>query len=536
MKSKAGFLSLAEELQFYILSFLPYRDILHCTSVCKALRKTYTSSSELQYIVELSGQQLLPVPDSDARTPISKRLKLLRDKTHAWFKFDIHSFETIPVPEEQLSNHKIVTDGHLHSWARTRGGDGHSLATIFPILPKPSQQTIERNWSIGALCPLPHAVSLDVFMDPAQNLIAVLYHDDIGVLLNANETLYIDLRALDSGSAHPQAAGQALFLSAVPGYEYPPINTSYSIRKLKGFGRHIALLHSLLFEVDDDEFGSVHVWQLQIWDWKHSMTSSSILSDTLSLDFPNPIDFCFLGDNRLLVVTDDLKLYSIDDMSQTPQLLACFLSPFPFPSVECLLPMDDIEHSSQPQMQVQQAMYTSDPKHRLLCLIAGYPDPRQVYIISTKIFFNLDATASTTPIPWNHWGPSNIRIFQHLYDCPIVHVSENRVLQAFTTPGTGFTEYTLHLMDFSPLAVTNRRGLGRVVKESSTIDIGGFPGRSWKHLTMSLPYVEVVSDRKFRRDELENIWIDNDRIYLLKRSWRRRFTQSLNYHLEVIDI
>ena len=33
MKRKTEFLSLAEELQSYILSVLPWRDILHCTSV-----------------------------------------------------------------------------------------------------------------------------------------------------------------------------------------------------------------------------------------------------------------------------------------------------------------------------------------------------------------------------------------------------------------------------------------------------------------------------------------------------------------------
>ena len=33
MKAEVGFLSLAEELKVYILSFLPSRDILRCTSV-----------------------------------------------------------------------------------------------------------------------------------------------------------------------------------------------------------------------------------------------------------------------------------------------------------------------------------------------------------------------------------------------------------------------------------------------------------------------------------------------------------------------
>lgn len=83
---KPQFLSLAEDLHIYILTFLPYQDILHCTSVsivllitpntpkwiwsfmlkvilqvCRGLHQIYLSSSELQYIVELGGQQLLPV-------------------------------------------------------------------------------------------------------------------------------------------------------------------------------------------------------------------------------------------------------------------------------------------------------------------------------------------------------------------------------------------------------------------------------------------------------------------------------------------
>ncbi|KAG2034518.1 hypothetical protein BDR03DRAFT_595484 [Suillus americanus] len=64
MNPKTEFQSLAQELQSYILSFLPYRDILCCASVCRALRLTYISPSELQYIVELGGQQLLPVLDN----------------------------------------------------------------------------------------------------------------------------------------------------------------------------------------------------------------------------------------------------------------------------------------------------------------------------------------------------------------------------------------------------------------------------------------------------------------------------------------
>ncbi|KAG1727694.1 hypothetical protein EDB19DRAFT_1749074, partial [Suillus lakei] len=45
-------------------------------------------------------------------------------------------------------------------------------------------------------------------------------------------------------------------------------------------------------------------------------------------------------------------------MSQTPQLLACFLMPVSL-TLRCLLPMDDIGHSSQPHIQAKHTMYTS---------------------------------------------------------------------------------------------------------------------------------------------------------------------------------
>ncbi|KAG1727728.1 hypothetical protein EDB19DRAFT_1833005 [Suillus lakei] len=422
------------------------------------------SSSELQYIVEMSGQRLLPVPNTNDHTPTSERLQLSRDKAHAWFKVDIHSFETVPIPRVPLSHKLIFADGHLYTWNAEE-----DKATIMPILPKPSQQAIQRDWSPGMLCLVPQSHNLDVFMDPAQNLIAVVYVVDY-------KTVYIDLRTID-GNVHPQAAGERLFLSA----------------KLRGFGRHIALGRRLQ---DPTRYSSDGTWQLQIWDWQHSTTSSSVLSGVILDQSDTTVDFCFLGNDRLLVTTDDLKLYSIEDMSQTPQLLACFLMPVPL-TIRCFLPMDD--------MQVHQAMYTSDPTHRLLCLNTYSPRTTsfsriQVYIISTRIFFDLDGMAAATPIPWKHWGPSNTRIIRHPYPCNL-HISGNRVLQAVPV-GTRNSE---------------QRGLGRVVKEPSTIDIGDSTGRSGRSLTTSLPYVEVIfSDRKFSSagSVLEDIWIDRDRIYL----------------------
>jgi hypothetical protein len=274
MKHETGLLSLAEELRSYILSFLSCRDILRCASVgcsscccatwsfiltiflqvCKALHQMYMSSSELQYIVEMSGQRLLHVSNTDNGIPASARLQLLRDKAHAWFKVDIHSFETVLIKWARRVEKEVVAGGHACLWDCAT-----NAARIFPILSKPSQRQFQRNWPPGTLCSVPHSVLLDLVMDPAQNLIAVAYIvDNIGV--------YIKLGALDSDEVHPQAAGETLFLLDDPRsfHQRPCV-------KLKCFGRHIALwcrFGSVAWGSMDDD------WLLQVWDWKHSTTSS----------------------------------------------------------------------------------------------------------------------------------------------------------------------------------------------------------------------------------------------------------------------
>ncbi|KAG1852726.1 hypothetical protein F4604DRAFT_1933602 [Suillus subluteus] len=510
MKSDVGFLSLAEELQLYILRFLPYRDILRCTSACKALRQTYVSSSELQYIVELGGQHLIPISnmDSDNHSPVSERLQYLRDRAHAWFRVDIHSAKTIPIPELFYHEESFIANGHLYSWDAD-----DDTATIIPILPKPSQQTIECNWSPGTLCTVPNSTIIDVLMDPAQNLIAVAYFND-------EEILFVNLRALDDDSFHPKAAGPTLFLSELPGYDN---DADSEYVKLKVMGRHIALQCAA---------SNCDMWQVQIWDWQHSTTSDSVLSE----DYPYDIDFCFLGNDRLLVVADNLKLYSIEDMSKTPELLASFVLPIKLPDMTaCLLLVDGIACSSQPQMQAQPTIYTSDPKHRLLCITTYTYRSSIAYIISTRIFFDLAEMAVAMPIPWKCWGPSNTRIFRcpmELHECR-VHLSGNRVVMVLRVRKSHSKhkpwnpKYKLCIMDFSPLAVTNRRGLGRVVTKPSTLNVADPECKRdgcEEPLTTFLPYVKVVLDRKFSLGDLENIWLDKDRIYLLSDK------------LEVIDV
>lgn len=281
--------------------------------------------------------------------------------------------------------------------------------------------------------------------------------------------------------------------------------------KPKCYERHIAVLRCLVLA---SEFSSYKIWQLQIWDWQYLTISNSVLSDVLQGTM-DQMDFDFLGDNRFLFVNGGLKLYSIEDMSLPPQLLACFRMPVPLENIQCLFPMTDIDNSSQPRMQAQQTIYISDTKQRLLCIIASTP----VFIVFTRFFFDLHEMVVATPIPWNRCGPRNTRMFDHDDKYYRVYVFGNRVLQTFPVNSSVDryymeTEYMLRMMDFSSMAVTNRRGLGRVMKEPSSVQCS-VPGK-FEVLTITLPYVEIVWDRKFGFGQLEDIWLDRDSICVIK--------------------
>ncbi|OJA12064.1 hypothetical protein AZE42_02195 [Rhizopogon vesiculosus] len=181
---RAEFLSLPQELQCYILEFIPWRDILRFTSIYKALHQMYMSSCELQYVVELGGQRLLPLPDINLgdHVTIPKRLQLLREKSRAWLRFNIQSSKSISIPKQYYDAKRRYTNGHLLLLKNYQ-------SKIFPILPESSQHIFDRD------C---------IDLDMSQNLIAIAYVID-ETLESDDKRVYIELEAPDGDGAPPQA-------------------------------------------------------------------------------------------------------------------------------------------------------------------------------------------------------------------------------------------------------------------------------------------------------------------------------------------
>ncbi|KAG2107418.1 uncharacterized protein F5147DRAFT_837351 [Suillus discolor] len=100
-------------------------------------------------------------------------------------------------------HYTFVADEDLRSWKADEDS-----AVIIPILSRPSRRQLKHNWSLGMLCPVPTSTNMAVFMDPAQNLIAVVYAIPSGPH-QSDETVRLNPRALNSDSVHPQILERA---------------------------------------------------------------------------------------------------------------------------------------------------------------------------------------------------------------------------------------------------------------------------------------------------------------------------------------
>src|SRR6267154_803681 len=182
-----------------------------------------------------------------------------------------------------------------------------------------------------------------------QNLTAIAYAADEIFRLD-DEGVYIGISALDRDGAHPKLLDRCYFRQGCSDTR----TDQTLVGSLGCWGGNIALRCSLLI----NDTGTTTCKALrcpQLWDWQHSTVSNVSLDQRLEIDTrfrassltqtrgPTTTTRIFFP-SEMLIVNDRLKFYSIEDMAQVPQLLACLMFPVSVKNIICLLPMDMIFH------------------------------------------------------------------------------------------------------------------------------------------------------------------------------------------------
>ncbi|KAG2363031.1 hypothetical protein BDR07DRAFT_965643 [Suillus spraguei] len=136
-------------------------------------------------------------------------------------------------------------------------------------------------------------------------------------------------------------------------------------------------------------------------------------------------------------------------------------------------------------------------------------------LLSVLLFPPVFSSSSTSLKEWQWKYHGNIGVLQILVfswtrDIYGMAIHGSRVFVPDETPYNNPMEYRLQLMDYSPLAMKHHQGLGRVVREPSTVDLEG------ELITTSLPYVEAVLTKSYCNLR-GYLWLssDEDKIYIL---------------------
>ncbi|OAX30584.1 hypothetical protein K503DRAFT_807040 [Rhizopogon vinicolor AM-OR11-026] len=225
--------------------------------------KTVKNSTELQYLIELDAQRLMPVHPRPSTVSITECLRILRDKANSWSSFDLSVTKRLRVP--WFFNPKFITINHQKltlSPLYDRGGV-HFMSKVIDI--KTCTPETARlppcKWENHANLS-PRGYFCDRYLDETQDLAITVY------LLSIDPFPYgsfyqIHFRTISTDKEHPLVHTSRLQLtSRVPFSE----DRRFQNTEVIVFGDRIALYNEVeVFIEDTDELYSY--WSLHVWSW-----------------------------------------------------------------------------------------------------------------------------------------------------------------------------------------------------------------------------------------------------------------------------
>ncbi|KAF9234013.1 hypothetical protein BU15DRAFT_66089 [Melanogaster broomeanus] len=517
------FLCLAVELQCHILEYLSYKDIIRCAQTCRSLLAVILTSTELQYQIELGAHRLRFFAVDDEST--HRRYRLLREKTRAWSLFDLNKVDLrVPLVNDGDFDDcgMSFADGCLSLYNESL--DNCSARLVDLDTPSPSQSRT-RAWTPGEIRSSADGLAvICTLMDVWQDLLlcASIRTGFVG----CGQPLYqIGVRTISGGpdDYHPLAADGVLF--SVGSFWGAAFRFDPGDSQLQVHGDYTGL-----FSTATADGGHGVSWLLQVWNWKRGGTSMCVLQG--SRDYhsePSMHDFCFLGSDRVMVLTrlGHIEIYSYADLNRPLRLQARFILPVLAKAAglyPCLCPRSVSPQTRKLRGQIY-AIATWAPN--LLIAISN-----DIFLPHIPPFPGVkEDRHGVYTVPWDIWGPANCRAFSYdSFRGLLFGLSGSRLLwgKKTTHPRTGEVTWTLSMADFNPVRMSrvlarshdyldsdgreppHRRPRCRVVCETEVL-----VARAWT-LETRLPYVEMEG-KTIVGDTLEGILMDEDRVVLIRR-------------------
>ncbi|KAG1750126.1 hypothetical protein EDB19DRAFT_1629386, partial [Suillus lakei] len=291
---------LPPELLCHVLVFLDAYDLVRVRKICKVLKEIVDNSEILQYTIDLSYFQMIPVGSSETDVPPATRRKRLRLHDDAWQRVEYKLKFTLP--SSML--------GQIYAFGGGIYGSAEENCIRFARLPAASDSCDLYQWSH----PVDITTLVDVTFCAAQDLLIVVARPpDL-----QNHVYDVHLRSLTTNDTHPHAAQP--FLKALDKDNIGrQILGSMDRVKVQIIGDYISILCR-------DVLGNTGSFLdcLQLWDWKSEKGYQFVHLFDCGIS-----DCSFITEDKFLVfvASGTMEIYSIADKSKPPQCTAILSLP-----------------------------------------------------------------------------------------------------------------------------------------------------------------------------------------------------------------
>lgn len=229
---------------------------------CKTMYQTVQDSTDLQYIIELGAQRLVPVHPRPPNVSAAECLRILRDKANMWNSFKLNGTSSLRVtlqwsPYKSICHQQLsVSSSLMHGGAISKAIDLRTCTPEAASLPPRIWSQDDPNSATGTIAR---------YIDEKQDLMVTV--NSLPNNSHIFDIVYqINFRTISTDEEHPLAHGSCLVKSKAPRDEdmrsHRATVTIFGDRLcFHGMGRMANTGIQLVNE-------EIHpYWSLRVWNW-----------------------------------------------------------------------------------------------------------------------------------------------------------------------------------------------------------------------------------------------------------------------------